>query len=445
MATIYKRNNSFCVIYYLKGVRKQKWETFQDYESALRRKREVELCLENDYQISPKITTINELIDEFLEMYGKNKWAYSTYDSQRTLINNYVRPFIGNAKIEDVSTRFFNRYFEKLRSVETVYNKYNPSKSGSVSNSTIHRVFKSLRCIFNQAVKWDVIEKNPVSYCTLPSVVNEPRKIWSENTLNTALSKCNNYTLKLAINLAFSCSLRIGELLGLTWDCVNISAEDIRNNSAYVYVEKELQRVSKESLSKIGEISIYKKFPPIYPKNTTVLVLKTPKTKSSVRTVYLPKSVAEMLVEYKEYQEKQKNEYGDEYQENYLVFCVENGRPMESSVLSKMFKDFIKQNDLPDVVFHSLRHTSASYKLKLSGGDIKSVQGDTGHSQASMVTDLYAHIMDVDRRNNAQRMERSFYCNETNMLDDCEISDDILKLASILAKSPDVIKLIRQM
>ncbi len=44
------------------------------------------------------------------------------------------------------------------------------------------------------------------------------------------------------------------------------------------------------------------------------------------------------------------------------------------------------------MVFHSLRHTSVTYKLKLSGGDIKAVQGDSGHAQADMVTEVYGHI-----------------------------------------------------
>lgn len=77
--------------------------------------------------------------------------------------------------------------------------------------------------------------------------------------------------------------------------------------------------------------------------NTTVVVMKTPKTETSNRKVYIP-----------------------------------------SYVRTKM-KQIIKKEGLPDVVFHSLRHTSVTYKLKLSGGDIKAVQGDSGHAQADMV------------------------------------------------------------
>ena len=52
--------------------------------------------------------------------------------------------------------------------------------------------------------------------------------------------------------------------------------------------------------------------------------------------------------------------------------------------------------------FHSLRHTSVTYKLKLSGGDIKAVQGDSGHAQVDMVTEVYGHILDEDRKKNAR-------------------------------------------
>uniref|UniRef100_UPI00402684BA hypothetical protein n=1 Tax=Agathobacter rectalis TaxID=39491 RepID=UPI00402684BA len=57
------------------------------------------------------------------------------------------------------------------------------------------------------------------------------------------------------------------------------------------------------------------------------------------------------------------------------------------------------------MVFHSLRHTSVTYKLKLSGGDIKAVQGDSGHAQADMVTEVYGHILDEDRKKNARLMK----------------------------------------
>ena len=61
------------------------------------------------------------------------------------------------------------------------------------------------------------------------------------------------------------------------------------------------------------------------------------------------------------------------------------------------------------MVFHSLRHSSITYKLKLNGGDMKAVQGDSGHAQVKMVADVYSHIIDDDCRLNAERLEEAFY------------------------------------
>ncbi len=129
--------------------------------------------------------------------------------------------------------------------------------------------------------------------------------------------------------------------------------------------------------------------------------------------MYLPKTVAYMLVERKKEIDELMDLFGDEYIDNNLVFCSSNGRPMESQVINRAFNKLIKENGLPHVVFHSLRHSSITYKLKLNGGDMKSVQGDSGHAQVKMVADVYSHIIDEDRCINAQRLEEAFYSSKT--------------------------------
>ena len=156
-------------------------------------------------------------------------------------------------------------------------------------------------------------------------------------------------------------------------------------------------------------LSIIKKFPPCIASTHTALVLKEPKTKTSIRRVYLPKTVAKMLVDRKAEIDELKDLFGDEYIDNDLVFCTSNGRPMESQIINRAFNKLIKENGFPHVVFHSLRHSSITYKLKLNGGDMKAVQGDSGHAQMKMVADVYSHIIDEDRCINAQRFEDAFY------------------------------------
>ena len=278
-----------------------------------------------------------------------------------------------------------------------------------VTPATIRDIHKLLRNCFQQAVKWELMAKNPVIYATVPKYKSAKREIWTAETLMHALEVCEDDRLKLALNLAFSCSLRMGEMLGLTWDCVDISEEAIAEGQAFIYVDKEVQRVDKAAIQELRGKDVILVFPEESKKNKTVRVLKLPKTESSIRKVFLPKSVAEMLMEWKKGQDKIKETLGDEYMDYNLVMATPFGLPIGTSSIRKALNDLIREHDLPPVVFHSLRHTSVTYKLKLNGGDIKAVQGDYGHSQINMVTDVYSHIIDDDRRKNAELFEQAFY------------------------------------
>ena len=128
-----------------------------------------------------------------------------------------------------------------------------------------------------------------------------------------------------------------------------------------------------------------------------------------MRKVWLPKTLAHILREWKKAQDELKEYLGDEYQDYNLVVALPNGRPCENRVISKEYEKLKAKAGLPNVVFHSLRHSSMTYKLKLNNGDLKATQGDTGHSQIDMITNVYAHILDEDRKINAQKFETAFY------------------------------------
>ncbi len=315
---------------------------------------------------------------------------------------------IGDVKLDDISPRMMTKFYKDLQTVKAVP-RYGHPDGELISPSTIREIHKLLRNAFNQAVKWEIMARNPVQNATVPKAEKHERDIWDAQTLMKALSLCDDPFLSLAINLAFACSLRMGELLGLTWNCVDISQDSIDNDCAYIYIDKELQRISRESLAQMGEKGIMFKFPTVRGCNSTVLALKEPKTRTSVRKVFLPRAVAEMLVERKKTVDELKELLGDEYRDYDLVFASTQGTPTEANFINRAFSKLIQDNNLPKVVFHSLRHTSTTYKLKLSGGDIKAVQGDTGHAQATMVTERYAHILDDDRRVNAARFQKEFY------------------------------------
>lgn len=412
MASIVKRKNKYSVVYrYVdeNGNEKQKWETFDTQAAAKKRKVEIEFAQQNNTFIVPTATTVADLLEEYTSVYGVNHWAMSTYNSKKGLMYNYIIPLIGDVKLCDVSPRLMDKFYQSLMSVKPkVVNNKQP-KNKYLTAHTVREIHKLLRSAFNQAVKWELIGKNPVLNANLPKEEHEKREIWTAETLLHALEVCEDDILALAINLSFSCSLRMGEMLGLTWDCVDISDKSIAENNASIFINKELQRVNKDAIEALDSKDVMFVFPKLLSNTNTSLLLKAPKTKTSVRKVFLPSTVAKMLQERKKQIDEMIDLFGDEYNDYNLVFCNSMGRPMEGQVINRALKQLIRDNDLPDIVFHSFRHASITYKLKWNGGDMKSVQGDSGHARMDMISNVYSHIIDDDRRFNAQKFEEQFY------------------------------------
>ena len=455
MASIVKRKNSYCVVYHYSdkgGKKKQKWETFKTLPEAKTRLKEVEYKMQAGvFSVTPCVT-VDELLDEYVEMYGRSKWALSTYQGNVSTINHYIRPIIGSIKLADVTPRFLEQYYKQLLKTRPVSHPLTgESRSKYVTTGTVREVHKILNNCFNKAVKWEIMERNPALKADVPKHENMPRDIWSAETFFKAVKLCDDDNLKLSMNLAFACSLRLGEVLGLTWDCVDVSEDSIRKGCASIHINKELQRVSRDALEMVDQRNVMYIFETGKRNTSTVMVLKSPKTKSSIRKVFLPSAVAEMLVEHKEKQDLAKETFGSEYKDNQLVICGVFGAPCEHGTIQKKLYDLIEKHNLPRVVFHSLRHSSITYKLKLNGGDVKSVQGDSGHSQSSMVIDVYSHIMDEGRVRNARLFQEAFYSQEKsgdgveNGVDNCKPSvdtDDLIKLQRLL-ENPETAAVIK--
>ena len=412
MASIQKRGKKYAVVYIYTDsadVKRQKWETYGTKKEAAARKAQVENEMNNGTFIPPSSVTVRDFLADFVELYGSKRWGLSAYSGNTGIINNYINPVIGDMNVQDVTRRTVDSFIAQLQKMKPVSTTYRNARSEFLPPNTIEKVCKVLHCAFRQAVRWDMVPKNPFDDVLLPKKEKNPRAIWTADIIRQALDNCSEGKLYVAINLSFACSLRMGEITGLTWDCVHISDSDIAKDDAHIIVNKELARVDQRAIDALGEKDIIFMFPRIVKaKSTTRLVLKRPKTETSIRKVWLPKTLAYILRDWRQKQDKLKEIMGDEYADYNLVLALETGRPCEDRVIGNQFERLKKSANLPNVVFHSLRHSSTTYKLKLNHGDIKATQGDTGHAQASMVTEVYAHILDEERKINAQKFEVAF-------------------------------------
>ena len=337
-----------------------------------------------------------------------------------------------------------DEFYVRLQKTRPVAKKNRKPQSEYLTPGTIHSIHKILRCAFEQAVKWEIIARNPFPHANKPKTNYKKRDIWTADMIRKALDECDDMKLYVAMNLAFACSMRYGEICGLTWDKVHISDEDIANDDSHLWIEQELARVSREARQQLDDKDIMFIFPSVMSNTHTNLVLKKPKTESSIRKVWIPKTVAYILREWKQIQDQYKEYLGQDFYDYNLVLTLPNGRPVENRIMEKEFSKLREKAGLPYVVFHSLRHSSTTYKLKLNHGDLKATQGDTGHSQIDMITDVYAHILDEDRKVNAQKFEATFYAkNSVNPLKDVtppeDGNSDLANLISALEQSPELV------
>lgn len=421
MASITKKHRKSGDRYYItyrtrdaKGKAKQHWLPCEDRREAYHLLDDVSAAEQSNRQyVRPQAyasaagnpvlighMTIKEVLERYIDL-GRQHWSPNTLGNARHICADYIVPYIGDVPVAAVTPMMLQDYYNDLPRHKAVQGNHKRDP-GNISARTVREVHKLLRPALDKAVIWGELPNNPTLSLQLPKEDKKIRDQWSEAEVITALNLCNDPQLRAAIAVQFAATTRSGELLGLTWDCVDISDP----NHAVIRIEKSLERVKRQDVIDTGGRGIMLEFPPILGGkcNTTMRVLKVPKNSSSVRKVYLSQTAAALLMELQRAQDAEKEAFGDSYRDYNLVFCQLNGEPVEQNYLSKHFKKFLVAHNLRMVDFYSLRHSGATAKLR-GTRNLKAVQGDMGHASPEMLTKIYAAIVDEDRVHNADVIE----------------------------------------
>ena len=447
MASIVKRGKSYAVVHY-EGQgkdRHQVWTSGLSYTAAKSLKAKMEHEEATTPRVDAKDMTVSEFLYEFIEKYGTKRWVDSTYKGNVGLLENYVHPYLGDKKLRSVKTKTVDDFYDfLLTEAEPASNMGRPMRD-RITASVIHDIHKILRCAFNVAVKWEYIIKNPFLNATLPEhqekerVVLEPEQVLKVLDFTCRPEYYDYYMMHCAILLAIACTMRGGENGGLQWDRV-------LGDKGLISVDRVIDRVERKLLNKLSKMDVLFQFPNLYPGCKTLIVLKQPKTRGSIRETEMPPSTFHALLVLKELQDKLKEELGPEgYMDYGLVICQANGRPIMTEHLNKKFKDILEEMNEPDmnpedIVFHSLRHTSAATKLILSNGDYNSVKHAGGWANLEMLTRRYGnHSFAGNRANVASKMD-SFLVSkslEAPQEADADTAEELLK--SLAKSNPDLL------
>ena len=123
MASIIKRKTKYSVVYtyiWTAMAPSAKMETCGSHAEAKKRKAEIEHQLDTGVFIPPSADTLSDFLDEYVSLYGVSTWAPSTFDGHTALISNYIKPIIGDVKLDDISPRMITKFYKDLQTVKAV-------------------------------------------------------------------------------------------------------------------------------------------------------------------------------------------------------------------------------------------------------------------------------------------------------------------------------------
>ena len=345
MASITKKGEKYYIVYYVKenGKNKQKWSKgFTSKKDAEKAKITLEYELQHSIYHSVSDSLLSDFLTDWFESYCIPNLSRNTRNGYLNNIDKHIIPYIGALPVKKVTPEVVEDLYKKLR-------------QKGLSETSIVYVHNTLSGAFDYAVFNRTLPYNMMRYVNKPKKKKHHSSVLTVNETEKLLQSCKNTDVYLPVLLAVLMGLRRGEVLGLSWSDIDLDNRTITINHTATYYKSEF-------------------------------VLSDPKTSSSIRTLKVPEKIYSILICYSEIP------IDIDINPNRLVCCRSDGRPITSGMLNKIFKQILKDAELPNVRFHDLRHTYATILLK-KHIPAKIVSNMLGHSSIGITMDTYSHVM----------------------------------------------------
>ena len=422
MAGITKRNRSYRISvscgYDISGKKQVETVTFTPDPTLSPKKQEkaaeafaqaFEARIRNGSAMNGRKITLKEFSDRWIAEYASVNLQPGTVTKYLQELNDKILPALGHLKLLELKPHRVNSFFASL----TQDGARKDGRSGGYSKGSIRKTRNVLSSILHTATEWEIIDSNPCDKVRLQAMdMTESVKFFTPEQTATFLSyieepytvqisghkriddtgkpyTVGDYTvsktipeqIRMLFNLAIYTGLRKGELLALQWDDVDYHKDQIQ-------VRKSVTMVDGKP------------------------VCKSPKTKTSARTVSIPHFLSERLEQLHKSQNAFIAQVGDYWQGDNWIFTQDKGRMMSYSTPYQALQDAINRynkdrpadEQLPLIPFHGLRHTSATL-LIASQQDVTTVSKRLGHAQTSTTMNIYAHALQESDRKAADALE----------------------------------------
>lgn len=341
-------SGSWCAQIYQAGKRLSK--TFSTQREALAWIQNIRGQIKGGMNINDYKLSVGQYVTQWLTDTRTAK-APSTWSHQRQLVNQYILPSIGIVKLCDLNTHC----------IQTLYNQLFDEHVGVYTIRKLHLI---LHASLQTAVINGVIQRNPASNAKPPREPSSEVVVLDEGQARQFLVTAYSHRLFALFQLALSSGMRMGELLGARWG-------DIDFSKGTILVQRQLSRAHGAIGNSVHFSSL--------------------KTKNSRRSIPLSSHTIEVLHEQKQAQLAACYAAGEKWQDYDLIFTTKYGTPLQHRNVLRSFKTLLSISGLPDVHFHSLRHSFASILLR-NHVPIHTVSKMLGHSSPATTLRLYSHI-----------------------------------------------------
>ena len=322
------------------------------------RMRIIERC---DFLTNPE-PTLEEWSRIWFESFCTASVKEYTRNSYQSYFDRYILPNLGGMKIKDISTVSCQQFLMKMYASGRTRNV--EKKGKGLSAKTVKDIKIALQTCLQKAEDEGLIDSNPCRKVQLPKDAPKEMQTLKANELGAFLQETKDSGCYEFYILEITTGLRLGEILALTWDDL-----DIKNKT--ISVNKQVQRIGSE------------------------LKITTPKTASSIRTVALCDECFNQLILLRSRQRL----------DTKLIFPSPiTGELRDPSSVTRKLHRMQKRSGVPQIRFHDLRHSFATLSLE-QGMDIKTVSHMLGHTDAGFTMNTYMHVTDNMQQTVANAMQ----------------------------------------
>lgn len=374
--SVIKRGKSWTVVIELAadpetGKRRQRWHSgYRTRKEAERARVNLLGKLDTGTYVEKSRQPLSEFIEEWFPTIEDKVRPATLYSYERNL-HLHVIPYIGSMPMQSIDGGTLDGLYAELRKSGSRHHR-----GGGLSGRSVRYVHTILHRVFRDAVKRGRLLRNPADAAEPPrrSEDNTPEIVtWSGEELGQFLEGVAEHRYSTALCLLATSGMRRGEALGLRW--------------------KDLD-LDKQRLARIRQTVITVNH---------AVQFGRPKTEKGERDIALDAETVARLRAHRQRQSETRLMMGPAWHDLNLVFCRDDGEPLNPERFSRDFDKAVEALGLPRIRLHDLRHTWATLALE-SGIAPKVVQERLGHASIAITLDLYSHVSIELQREAAEKV-----------------------------------------